>query len=95
MYCLLRYSQKTGKVDTCMTGFIAALLKYRALNSTTKTKETVIVDLDAEEIIFTATGTANGWPEIDKEKRSAAACGITPEFMADMRRLTDGQLNET
>lgn len=85
-YCLLRYSQKTGKVDTCITGISAAPLEFRALNSTTRTKKTVIVDLDAEEIVFTATGTANGWPEIDKERRSAEACGITPEFMADMRR---------
>ena len=85
-YCLLRYSQKTGKVDTTITCISSALLQFRALDSTPKTKETVIVNLDTEEIIFTATGTANGFPVIDKERRSAAECGITPEFMADMRR---------
>lgn len=86
MYCLLRYSQKTGKVDTCVTALSCAMLKLQALNKTPKTKETVIVDLDTEDIIFTATGTAAGFPEIDETWRNAAACGITPEFMADLRR---------
>lgn len=85
-YCLLRYSQKTGKVDTCVTALSCAMLKMQALQKTPATKETVIVDLEAEEIIFTATGNRDGWPRLDNERRSAAACGITPEFMADLRR---------
>lgn len=85
MYCLLRYSQKTGKVDTCITALSCAMLEWQALIKTPKTKETVIVDHDTEEIIYTVTGRA-GHAEVDETRRDAAACGITPEFMADLRR---------
>ena len=87
MYCLLRYSQKTGKVDTCITSGSAAMLEFHAVRKTTKTKETVVVDLVTEQIIYTVTGRKDGsFPDIDTKVRSAAACGITPDFMADMRR---------
>lgn len=46
-YYLVRFSKKTGKIDTSMSALGKALLQLWALqNTTTKTKDTIIFDED-------------------------------------------------
>ena len=55
---LVRVSKKTGKIDTCLSGYSTALLKLWALQNTTKTKDTYIF-LESGEILVKIVGTQN------------------------------------
>lgn len=45
-FYLVRFSKKTGKIDTTMTALGCGLLNLWALQNTTKTKDTIIFDED-------------------------------------------------
>lgn len=63
---LIRYSKKTGKVDTAMTGMADALMNLWALQNTTKTKESIIFDLETGAIKSHYVGTTDGFPNVEK-----------------------------
>ena len=63
---LVRFSKKTGKIDTTMTALGNGLIQGWALMNTTKTKACVIVDIDERNVIAEYIGTADGFPEIRK-----------------------------
>lgn len=65
-YGLVRFSTKTGRVDTAMTALGHALLQLWGLQNTTKTKTTIIFDLETGVIRFRYTGTVDGFPEIER-----------------------------
>ena len=65
-YGLVRFSKKTGKIDTTMTALGKGLIQLWALQNTTKSKATVIVDIDERKISSEYFGTADGFPEIHK-----------------------------
>lgn len=65
-YGLVRFSKKTGKIDTTMTAIGKGLLQLWALQNTTKTKATVIIDIDERKISSEYIGTEDGFPEIHK-----------------------------
>lgn len=64
-YGLLRYSTKTGKVDNAMTGLGCGVLQLWALQNTTKTKTTVVFELDTGLIRSRYVGTPDGFPEVE------------------------------
>lgn len=66
-YGLIRFSKKTGKIDTTLTSLGKGLIQMWALENTTKTKVCIIVDIDERIIISEYIGTDNGFPEIIKE----------------------------
>ena len=66
-YGLVRFSKKTGKIDTTMTALGKGLIQMWALQNTTKTKACVIVDIDERRPYAEYVGTADGFPKIRKD----------------------------
>lgn len=66
-YGLVRFSKKTGKIDTTMTAIGKGLIQLWALQNTTKTKACIIVDIDERMVVFEYIGTADGFPEIHED----------------------------
>ena len=66
-YGLVRFSKKTGKIDTTMTALGRGVIQLWALQNTTKTKATVIVDIDERTVFSEYSGTADGFPEVRKD----------------------------
>lgn len=66
-YGLVRFSKKTGKIDTTMTAIGRGVIQLWALQNTTKSKACVIVDIDERRIFSEYIGTEDGFPEIHKE----------------------------
>ena len=65
VHVLFRFSKKTGKIDTTMTGVTSALMKMWAMNNTTKSKDTMIINRETGTVIFYAHGTPD-MPKIEK-----------------------------
>lgn len=63
---LVRFSKKTGKIDTTMTALGKGMIQLWALQNTTKTKACVIVDINERKIIGEYVGTTDGFPEVRK-----------------------------
>ena len=81
-YGLVRYSKKTGRVDKALTGIGFGMLQLYGLQETTKTKETVVFELDTGLIRSIYTGTESGFRAIesrgeyiDEHIRQALAAG--------------------
>lgn len=68
-YGLVRFSKKTGKIDTTMTAIGRGLIQLWALQNTPHTKACVIIDLTTREAYAEYEGDASGFPKI----RTAAA----------------------
>lgn len=66
-YGLIRFSKKTGKIDTTMTALGSGLIQLWALQNTTKTKASVIVDIDERKVFSEYIGTEDGFPKIRKD----------------------------
>lgn len=65
-YGLIRHSTKTGKIDTAMTGLGCGVLQLWGLQNTTKTKTTVVFELDTGLIRSRYTGTPDGFPKVER-----------------------------
>lgn len=76
VYVLFRFSKKTGRIDTTMTGATPAMMKLWALSKTTKTKRTIIIKQDTGNIIFDACGTEN-FPKIKENVGNCENYGIS------------------
>ena len=68
VFVTIRFSTKTGKIDTTITSKGCALAKMWALNNTKSTKTTVIVHRETGKIMFACRGKANDFPTIAPEK---------------------------
>lgn len=66
-YGLVRFSKKTGKIDTTMTAIGKGLIQMWALQNTSKTKACVIVDIDERRPYAEYVGKADGFPEVRKD----------------------------
>lgn len=64
---LVRFSSKTGKVDTCINSMGTAMLSLWALQKTTKSKTTLIFDLEDGKVIEEYRGSADGFPKVNKD----------------------------
>ena len=65
-YGLVRFSSKTGKVDTCMNSMGTAMLSLWALQNTTKTKTCLVFDLEDGKVVEEYKGSADGFPKVNK-----------------------------
>ena len=65
-YGLVRFSKRSGKIDTTMTAIGRGMIQLWALQNTTKTKACVIVDIDERGVFSEYIGTADGFPKIHK-----------------------------
>lgn len=88
LYVLLRASKKTGKVDIGMTGVTSALMELWALQNTTKTKRTLIIERDTGNILAAYEGGAD-WPKITKGGH-CTEYGISAE---DIKQITDDRFD--
>ena len=66
-YGLIRFSKKTGEIDTTMTALGRGVIQLWALQNTTRTKATVIVDIDERKVFSEYIGTEDGFPEVRKD----------------------------
>ena len=64
---LVRFSKKSGKIDTSMTALGCGLIQLWALQNTTKSKACVIINLDTREIHAEYEGKPGGFPEVRKK----------------------------
>lgn len=67
-YGLVRFSQKTGKIDTTMTAMGKGLIQMWGLQNTAKNKVCVIVDINERRTVAEYVGTPDGFPEVRKSK---------------------------
>lgn len=88
VYVLFRASKKTGKIDTCMTGVTPALMKMWAMNNTTKTKRTLIIERDTGNVLMAVEGSAD-WPKITKGGR----CTDYGIKLDDLQSITDNRFD--
>lgn len=65
-YGLVRFSKKTGQIDTTMTALGKGMIQLWALQNTSKAKASVIVDIDERKVLFEYFGTGD-FPEIRKD----------------------------
>ena len=65
-YGLIRFSKKTGKIDTTLTALGKGMIQLWALQNTPKTKACVIVDIDEAKPLAEYVGTADGFPKVHK-----------------------------
>ena len=65
-YGLVRFSKKTGKIDMTLTALGCGMLELWGLQHTTKTKSTLIIDLDSRSFKVGYVGTEDGFPDVIK-----------------------------
>ena len=65
-YCLVRFTRKSGKIDTTLEGLGSGMLRMWALQNTTKTKDTIIFEKDTGIVCWYYEGTGD-FPKIDEE----------------------------
>ena len=63
---LVRFSRRSGKIDTTIEGLGTGVLRLWALQNTTKTKDTIIFDKEEGDVLWYYTGTED-FPEIESE----------------------------
>lgn len=90
VYVLFRFSKKTGKIDTTMTGITSAMMELWAMQNTTKTKGTLIINRDTGAVKMAVTGTADGWPKIKKDCGRCDKYGIPFEAL---QAITDDRFD--
>ena len=74
-YVMIRFRKSSGKIDTTLTSSASALMKMWAMNNTTSSKETVIIDGDNGNVIFRASGKKDDFPDIENpETGSTCNC---------------------
>ena len=62
-FTLIRFSRRSGKVDTTLEGLGNAALRLWALQNTTKTKDTIIFNKATGEVVYYFEGT-EGYPKM-------------------------------
>ena len=65
-YCLLRFTRKSGKIDTSLEGIGSGMLRMWALQNTTKTKDTIIFEKDTGYVCWYYEGTGD-FPKISED----------------------------
>lgn len=66
-YCLVRFSKKTGKIDTTLEAMGCAMLKMWALRNCTKTKDIIVFHKKTGNCIIYLEGTGE-FPKIFEEE---------------------------
>lgn len=66
-FCLVRFSRKTGKIDTTLEAMGSAMLQMWALHNCTKTKDIIIFHKKTGNCIMYVEGTGD-FPKIFEEE---------------------------
>lgn len=66
-YGLIRFSKRTGKIDTTMTAIGKGMIQLWALQNTPNSKACVLCDIDERKVIAEYLGTPDGFPKITKD----------------------------
>ncbi len=83
-FVLVRFSRRTGKIDTSMEGIGSALLRFWALQHTTRTKDCIIFSKTTGEVVFYTAGTDTGFPHIE-DKNLGHIDEYCPELLATVQ----------
>ena len=67
-YGLVRFSKRTGKIDTTLTALGRGMIQMWALQNTPETKACIILNLDEREVFAEYIGTEDGFPIIHKNE---------------------------
>jgi hypothetical protein len=65
VHVLLRYSKKTGKIDTTMTGLGTGMMQLWALNNTSPSKECVIINRETGDVVYRTSGRKDNFPDVE------------------------------
>ena len=91
---MFRFSKKTGKIDTTMTGMGSALMQMWALRNTPKTKSCAIFERSTGKLVFASDGTGD-FPKVLKgdacKGRTCEDFGISLE---DLQSITDDRFDK-
>ena len=82
---LVRFSKKSGKVDTCMSAMGTAMLSLWGLQNTTKTKITAIFDLEDGKVIEEYEGNED-FPKVVKNPKWTIDTAILEGVREDYSR---------
>ena len=95
VHVLFRYSKKTGKIDTTMTGIGSALMKMWALQNTTKTKGCMIFNRETGQLVFATYGTDGGFPKVKKDEECAGCtCDDWGIPLKDLQEISDDRFDK-
>lgn len=83
---LVRCSKKTGKIDTVLTGLGTGLMRMWALNNTTPSKMTFIIDRESGKIVFGCSGKKDSLPTVAKEEKLGTCedLGLSYEMLQEI-----------
>ena len=90
VHVLFRFSSKTGKVDTTMTGLGSALMRLWAMQNTTKTKRTMIMNRDTGEVVFMVDGKTE---KIKTERDGLGTCEDYGISLEALQAVTDDRFD--
>lgn len=82
---LFRYSKKTGKIDTTLTAANLPLLKLYAVQNTTKTKNSIIIERDNGKVLFMVEGTKDGPAISDDDLGICTEYGLPLEIVQEIK----------
>ena len=85
VHVLFRFSKKTGNIDTTMTGLGSAQMELWALNNTTASKGTMIIDQETGEVVFMAIGKKDNFPKVKEHVGHCEEYGIPYDFVASIK----------
>lgn len=91
VHVLFRFSEKTGEIETTMTGLGDAMMRLWALQNTPKGKACMIIERNTGKVVFATRGTADGWPEINEKD-----LGICTEYgipLEELQGITDDRFD--
>lgn len=81
VHVLFRFSKRTGKVDTTMTAMGSALLRFWAMNNTTPSKETLVLNRVTGAVVLHVVGQRDGYPQLFSN------CGTCEDFNISLEEL--------
>ena len=65
-FVLVRFTRRTGKIDTTIECLGSARLKMWALHNTTKSKDSIIFNKETGNVVIYVTGTGD-FPKVEKD----------------------------
>ena len=94
VHVLFRYSKKTGKIDTTMTGMGSAMMQMWALQNTTSTKGCMIFERETGKLVFATYGTKDGFPKVKKGEQCKGTCDDWGIPLEDLQTITDDRFDD-
>jgi hypothetical protein len=95
VHVLLRFSKKTGKIDTAMTGLGSALMRLWAMQNTTSSKETVVINRSTGKIVFDVMGRKDRMPLISsvRDGEDLGTCEDLGISFEELQTYTDDRFD--